>query len=98
MSAPGMKTIDTADALVEHMDWLNESGEQVQVAGVDARRVPFLTFMVGPYGETTGYLSWYPWDSEVDVQGAVEECGFCNGQGLLPLTSLSYPLTILVTS
>jgi hypothetical protein len=54
------------DALREHLDGLNESGEAPVAVGIDAAPQPFLITLVGPYAESEDVFFDSPWQGDTD--------------------------------
>lgn len=81
--------------LRDHLDALNEAGENSEVAGLDATGQPFLVFLTGPYAEGMYFLGWNPWEREFDVDVATRPCDECNAMGPSPTSALHYPLVVL---
>jgi hypothetical protein len=82
-----------ADALREHMDALNNSGEPSVVVGMDAHQ-PFLIALDGPYVESEVVFFDSPWAGH-DIAGASIHCEDCRGEEC-SMEHLRFPVTVMV--
>ena len=83
------------DALRAHLDHLNEDGLTHIVGGIDARNVPFLAVLRGPYADAEDVIYGSPWDGEVEY-GTGQLCDECGAANLDTLGSLVYPVTVFL--
>lgn len=89
-----LKLINDLDALVDHLDALNDSGVDPTAAGVDDGGRPFLAMLRGPYADSQVVLFNTPWDSETETLRGYR-CEECNGQEPATFTDLYFPIAVV---
>ena len=93
-SGPTLLVLADAEALRDHLDALNESGEDCTTAGIDARGSAFIVVLAGPYAETEAVVLGNPWDNEVDF-GTGTYCEECRAHANAGLDRLNFPVTVM---
>lgn len=94
----GTLTCVTPDDLRAYLNAVNDAGLDYGVAGMDARNMPFIAWLTGPYADSEVVLTIWPWDGEASIRGA-EQCDECGASRKdLGLGDLDYPVTVLVRS
>lgn len=89
--------VSSASDLREHLDDMNEDGQNTIISGMDAGGAPFLAYLEGPYAENLSVLTHNPWDVEIDlVAGSSRTCDDCGVWGPVRASELNYPAVVLV--
>lgn len=99
---PSLVTFADADALREHLDALNEDGQQPTAVGWDATPQPFLITLAGPYVESEDVLFDTPWQSDVDYGERINgvwvplptRCDDCHAH-VHEMKHLRFPVTVV---
>lgn len=97
-----LTTLEDADALREHLDALNESGEHPVAVGWDATPQPFLITLVGAYADGEDVIFDSPWQQDVNHGKLVDgtwvphppRCDECLAQAY-GIEDLRYPVRVM---
>lgn len=90
----GLLVLEDAQALRDHLDYLNDIGFDYRCSGMDANNAAFFVSLVGPYADGEHVFAFSPWDGEISFS-APAYCHECAAHTPLGLDHLTYPVRVL---
>lgn len=90
----GLLVLEDAQALRDHLDYLNDIGFDYRCSGMDANNAAFFVSLVGPYADGEHVFAFSPWDGEISFS-APAYCHECVAHTPLGLDHLTYPVRVL---
>lgn len=94
MTQLALRTISTVEELREHLDALNDEGNDPTAVGVDANGAPFLITLEGPYADRAEVFYGSPWSSERDWVSGLR-CDDCMTHHAFTIEDVQLPVVIM---